>query len=190
MGSKEVTLLTRLLTNGGRDHGGRGTTARLVAQALQAAQEAARCGLPPRPLSGRGPHFSARDGPGALSGCSGRVVTTPPPSRATVPPPQHARDASGSSTRLWHACECCDVSGCLYMICVARSWSDVLIGHRQCYYSTPYTRNRQCMMCELQYLFNRGHLGTFRQRFPRKNDRKRGSFWPRYGHFSGCGMRP
>ena len=142
------------------------------------------------PLSGRGPHFRAGDGPGALSGCSGRVVTTAPPSRAMVPPSQRARDASGSSTRLWHACECCDVSGCLYMICVARSWSDVLIGHRQCYYSTPYTRNRQCMMCELQYLVNRGHLGTFRHRFPRKNDRKRGSFWPRYGHFSGCGMRP
>ena len=46
------------------------------------------------------------------------------------------------------------------------------------------------MMCELQYLVNRGHLGTFRHRFPRKNDRKGGSFWPRYGHFSGCGMRP
>ena len=130
MGSKEVTLLKRQLTNGGRDHGGRGAAARSVAQALQAAQEAARCGPPPRPLSGRGPHFSARDGPGAFSGCSGRVVTTAPPSRATVPPPQHARAIVSCSTWLWHACEYCHVSACLYMVCVARPRSDVLTSHR------------------------------------------------------------
>ena len=76
------------------------------------------------PLSGRGPHFRAGDGPGALSGCSGRVVTTVPPSRATVPPPQHARAIRASSTWLWHACECHHDGACLYMICVARSWSE------------------------------------------------------------------
>ena len=130
MRSKEVTYLGRLLTNGGLDHGGRAGAGRSVAQALQAAQEAARCGPSLRPLSGRGPNFRAGDGHGALSGCSGRVVTTPPPSRATVPPPQHARAIRASSTWLWHACECHHDGACLYMICVARSWSDVLIGHR------------------------------------------------------------
>jgi len=89
MESKKVTYLRRLLTNGGRDHDGRGGAGHSVARALQGAQQSARCGLPLRPLSGRGPHFCAGDGPGALSGRSGRVVTIAPPSRATLPlPPQ------------------------------------------------------------------------------------------------------
>ena len=57
MGSKEVTYLGRLLSNGGIDHVGRAGAARLVVRALQAAKEAVRCGLPLRPLSGRGPQM-------------------------------------------------------------------------------------------------------------------------------------
>ena len=57
MESKKVTYLRRLLTNGGRDHSGRAGAARSAAQAAQAEQEVARCGLPLRPLSGRGPNF-------------------------------------------------------------------------------------------------------------------------------------
>ena len=85
MESKEVTYLTRLFSNGGRDHGGRAGAARLVARGLQAEQKAARCSLPLRPLSGGGLDFRAGDGAGALSGCSGRVMMTAPPS-CRVPP--------------------------------------------------------------------------------------------------------
>ena len=125
----EVTYLNRLFTNGGLDHGGRGGAGCLVAQAPQAAQEAARCAPPlPRPRAVSA-HFRAADGPGALSGCSGRVVTTAPPSRAMVPPPQHERDVRTSSTWLWHARECGHASACLYMICAARSRLDVHTSH-------------------------------------------------------------
>lgn len=130
LGSKEVAYLLRLLSNDGLDHGGRDGAARLVAQAPQAAQEAASCGLPLRPLSGRGPHFSAGDGPAALSGCSERVVTTAPLSRATMPSPQRARVASGSSTWVWHACSAVMWTPRFVHVYVARSWSDSLIGHR------------------------------------------------------------
>ena len=98
LGSKEVTYLQRLLTNGGRDHDGRGGAGRSVAQAVQGAQEAARCGLPLRPLSGRGPHFRAGDGPGAFSGYYKKGRTTATSSRATGPPSQHARAIRASST--------------------------------------------------------------------------------------------
>ena len=121
MGSKEVTYLRKLLSNGGLDHGGRAGPGCSVAQGLQAAQEASRRAPPLPQLRAVSAHFRAGDGPGALCGCSGRVVTTAPPSRATVPPPQHTSAIRASSTWLRHACEYRLVSACLYMICVARS---------------------------------------------------------------------
>ena len=98
LGSKEVALLRRIFSNGGRDHGGQGTAVNLVALELQGEQEPSPCAARLTRLSGRGPHFRAGDGPGALSGSSGCVVTTAPPSRATVPPSQHARAIRASST--------------------------------------------------------------------------------------------
>ena len=57
------------------------------------------------PLSGRGPHFRAGDGPGASSGCSRCVQMTAPAPRAMLPLPPHERDARACSTWLWHTCE-------------------------------------------------------------------------------------
>ena len=82
MGSKEVTLLKRQLTNGGRDHGGQGAAVSLVALELQGEQEPSPCTTRLTRLSGHGPHFRAGDGPGAFSGCSRRVQMTALPSRA------------------------------------------------------------------------------------------------------------
>ena len=130
MESKKVTYLRRLLTNGARNHDGRGGAGRSIAQAVQGAQESALCGPLLRPPSGRGPHFRAGDGPGTFSGYYKKGRTTATSSRATGPPSQQARDARGSSTCLWHACEGCHVSACLYMVCVARLRSDVHISHR------------------------------------------------------------
>ena len=130
MGSKEVAYLRRLFTNGGLDHGGRADAGRSVALALQAAQEAARCGLPLSRPSGRESHFQAGNGSAAISGYYKNMGTMAPPSCAMVPPPEHARDARGSSTWVWHACECHHVSTCLCMICVARPRSDVHTSHR------------------------------------------------------------
>ena len=58
MESKKVTYLRRLLTNGGRDHDGRGGASRLVAQAVQGAQESARWAPLPRPPSREWPRAS------------------------------------------------------------------------------------------------------------------------------------
>ena len=98
MESKKVTYLRSLLTNGARNHDGQGGAGRSIAQAVQGAQESALCGPLLRPPSGRGPHFRAGDGPGAFCGCYKNGRTTVPPSRAMVPPPQHARDARAIST--------------------------------------------------------------------------------------------
>ena len=90
----------------GVSRGGRADAGRSVALALQAAQEAARCGLPLSRPSGREPHFQAGNWSAAISGYYKNMGTMAPPSCAMVPPPEHARDARGSSTWVWHACEC------------------------------------------------------------------------------------
>ena len=130
LGSKEVTYLRRLLTNGNRDHGGRGGAGRSVAQAVQAAQEATRCGPSLLWSVGQMAHFRAGSGPAGLCGSYKNMGTTTTPSHGIGPPSQHARDASSTSTCLWHACECCHASACLYMILVARLGSDVHTSHR------------------------------------------------------------
>jgi hypothetical protein len=102
MGSKEVALLRRIFSNGGRDHGGQGAAVSLAALAVQGAQEPSPCAARLSRPSGHGPHFRAVDGPGAFSGCSRRVQMTALPSRALLPPPPRARDARVCSTWLWH----------------------------------------------------------------------------------------